>query len=194
MGLYQLNKPHTFVLGAEYHKADVEISTTLPRIIERAELMKSSGTIWMSTSHGVYPVANFDGKGRVYNGTTTLTKASPEQILLLVDALWSRGLMGASTYEIEMGGLLFYREDPWQKSPVIPRSQHADGSVTAFSLVDANDWNFQAGELMSVGELIGQMKQILADKSEADWEKRLMLRIEALGLAAVASAPPFKAA
>lgn len=194
MGLYRISKPHTFVVGAEYHKADMEISTTLPRIIERAEQMKTPGTIWMSTPHGVYPVANFDGKGGVFNGTGCLTKACPEQILLLVDTLWGRSSLGHSTDNSEVGGLAFHREAQWQSSPVIPQSQKPDGTVVAFSMADAVSCEYQPADLMSVGELIGQMKKILADKSGADWEKRLMLRIEALGLAAVAAAPTVQAA
>lgn len=194
MGLYQINKPHTFVVGADYHKADVEISTTLPRIIERAKQMKAPGTVWMSTPHGVYAAANFDGLGGVFNGTGSLTKACPEQILLLVDTLWGRNSLGHSAAKSEVGGLVFHRDAQWQSSPVIPQSQKPDGTVVAFSMAEAASCEYQAADLMSVGELIGEMKQILADKSGADWEKRLMHRIEALGLAAVAAAPTVKAA
>ncbi|MGF6281969.1 hypothetical protein ABH908_000544 [Pseudomonas frederiksbergensis] len=194
MGLYQISKPHTFVVGTDYHKADVEISTTLPRIIERAEQMKAPGTVWMSTPHGVYAVANFDGKGAVFNGTGSLTKACPEQILLLVDTLWGRNSLGHSAAMSDVGGLAFHRDAQWQSSPVIPQSQKPDGTVVAFSMAEAASCEYQAADLMSVGELIGQMKQILADKSGANWEKHLMHRIEALGLAAVAAAPTVKAA
>lgn len=194
MGLYQLQKPHTFVLGADYHKADVEISTTLARIIERAEEMKTKGTIWMSTAHGVYAVANYDGSGSVFNGSTTLTKASPEQILLLVDALWSRGAQELGAGEHAVGGLAFFRDDPWQRSPVIPRSQKPDGWVTAFSLANAMEMEFAPCELMSVGELVAQMKQLLTERITPDWEKRLLDRIEALGIAAVAAGPDIRAA
>lgn len=192
MGLYQIDKPHTFVLGAEYHRPETELSTTLTLAIERAEQMKTPGTVWMSAPHGVYPVANFDGKGGVFNGSTTLTKASPEQILLLVDTFWSRAAMGMPLSEDAIGGLAFYREDPWQKSPVVPYEQDSNGAVRAFSLADAVDWNFQPNDLMSVGELVNQMRKLLTDKTDPQWEKRLLDRIEALALAAVASAPAIK--
>ncbi len=194
MGLYQLNKPHTFVLGADYFKADREISTTLSRIIARAEQMTTPGTVWMSTPHGVYPVANFDGMGGVFNGTGSITKACPEQILLLVDTLWGRNYFGHSAAMSEVGGLAFHRDAQWQSSPVIPQSQKPDGTVVAFSMADATSCEYQTADLMSVGEMIGQMKQLLADKSGPDWEKQLMHRIEALGLAAVAAAPTVQAA
>lgn len=193
MGLYQLSKPHTFVLGSDYHKADVEISTTLARIIERASLMKTPGAIWMSAPYGVYEVAIYDGKGGVFNGSNALTKASPEQILLLVDVLWSRGELGMPTNGPEIGGPSFCREHTVSESAVMPEAFNADGSVRVCFLSGAMRAALRPEELMSVGELVNQMKQLLTEKSSPHWEKLLMNRIEALAIAAV-SAPAIKAA
>jgi hypothetical protein len=47
---------------------------------------------------------------------------------------------------------------------------------------------------MSAGELISQTKQLLAQLNSHDWGERLLDRIKALGLVAVAAPPAIRAA
>jgi hypothetical protein len=56
------------------------------------------------------------------------------------------------------------------------------------------DMVFASAELMSAGELISQTKQLLAQQNSPDWGERLLDRIKALGLAAVAAPPAIRAA
>jgi hypothetical protein len=56
------------------------------------------------------------------------------------------------------------------------------------------DMVFASAELMSAGELISQTKQLLAQLNSHDWGERLLDRIKALGLVAVAAPPAIRAA
>lgn len=56
------------------------------------------------------------------------------------------------------------------------------------------DMVFAPAELMSAGELISQTKQLLTQQNSPDLEERLLDRIKALGLAAVAAPPAIRAA
>ena len=191
MSLYRLNLPLTFCLGESAERADVEISTTAARAIEQAAGLKSPGKIFLSDNSGLYQVANYDGFGSVYNGSTSSTAACPEQMLLLADVINARREAGLDDQLDSIGGLAFYRQDPWKRSPLVLSEKSEDGRVNAFSMSEGMSNEFATSEIMSVGELVAQARELLICKSQSDWERRLLDRIEALAFAAVAARPTF---
>ena len=191
MSLYRLSLPLTFCLGKSPDRADVEISTTAARAIEIAAGLKNPGKIFLSDNSGLYQVANYDGFGKVFNGSTSSTAACPEQMLLLADVINARREAGLDDQLDSIGGLAFYRQETWKRSPLVLAEKSENGRVNAFSMSEGMTNEFATAEIMSVGELVAQARELLICKSQSDWERRLLDRIEALAFAAVAARPTF---
>lgn len=191
MSLYRLSLPLTFCLGESADRADVEISITAARAIEIAAGLKIPGKIFLSDNSGLYQLANYDGLGNVFNGSTSFTPACPEQMLLLADVINARREAGLDDQLDSIGGLAFYRQGPWKRSPLVLAGKSENGRVTAFSMSEGMSQEFETSEVMSVGELVAQARELLICKSQSDWERRLLERIEALAFAAVAARPTF---
>jgi len=187
MSLYRLNLPLMFCLGESADRADVETSCTAARAIEKAASLKRPGKIFLSDNSGLYQLASYDGFGNVFNGSTTSTAACPEQMLLLADVISARREAGLDDQLDSIGGLAFYRQDPWKRSPLVLADKSANGRVNAFSMSEGMSQEFETSEVMSVGELVAQARELLICKSQSDWERRLLDRIEALAFAAVAA-------